>query len=143
MTTASTAPPLSAREAAELLMDARERTLLLIGPVSEEDLRAQHSPLMGPILWDLGHIAHFEELWLIDNLEGPVEFGEMPGNGQTEARAFHFRRLRFGSIKRVENELLILRGDPGSRIFHLNDHLALRRSNRGPDKTRPRELDGV
>jgi iron(II)-dependent oxidoreductase len=79
MTTASTAPPLSAREAAELLMDARERTLLLIGPVSEDDLRAQHSPLMGPILWDLGHIAHYEELWLINNLEGPVEFGEMPG----------------------------------------------------------------
>ena len=34
---------------------------------------------MSPILWDLGHIAHFEELWLTRNLEGPVEFVEMPG----------------------------------------------------------------
>ncbi|MGH7574835.1 MAG: ergothioneine biosynthesis protein EgtB [Longimicrobiales bacterium] len=74
--------------AAELLADARARTLLLIAPVSEEDLRRQHDPLMGPILWDLGHIAHFEKLWLIDNLRGPpppgggrfrVRFGEMPG----------------------------------------------------------------
>jgi iron(II)-dependent oxidoreductase len=64
---------------AQLLAEARRRTLLLIEGVSEEDLRMQHDPLMGPILWDLGHIAHFEELWLVRNLEGPVEFVEMPG----------------------------------------------------------------
>jgi iron(II)-dependent oxidoreductase len=34
---------------------------------------------MSPIIWDLGHIAHFEELWLTRNLDGPVEFVEMPG----------------------------------------------------------------
>ena len=61
------------------LDEARERTLLLVDPVSEEDLHRQHDVLMSPIVWDLGHIAHFEELWLVRNLEGPVEFGEMPG----------------------------------------------------------------
>lgn len=65
--------------AAEMLADARARTLFLVDSVSEEDLRRQHDPLMGPILWDLGHIAHFEKLWLIDNLRGAVRFGEMPG----------------------------------------------------------------
>ena len=34
---------------------------------------------MGPILWDLGHIAEFEHLWLVLNLGGEVKFGEMPG----------------------------------------------------------------
>ena len=67
------------REIAALLLDARERTLLLVAPVSEPELQAQHSRLMSPIVWDLGHIAHFEELWLVRNLSGPVEFGEMPG----------------------------------------------------------------
>ena len=43
------------------LEEARARTLLLIEPVSDEDLGVQHDPLMSPILWDLGHIAHFEE----------------------------------------------------------------------------------
>jgi iron(II)-dependent oxidoreductase len=66
-------------ELAARLAEARDRTLALIEPVSEEDLRAQHDPLMGPILWDLGHIAHFEELWLDRNLDGKVEFVEMPG----------------------------------------------------------------
>ena len=66
-------------EIAAALAEARVRTLQLIETVSEADLRAQHDPLMGPILWDLGHIGHFEELWLDRNLDGKVEFVEMPG----------------------------------------------------------------
>jgi iron(II)-dependent oxidoreductase len=62
-----------------LLGEARERTLTLIAPLSDEDLRAQHDPLMSPILWDLGHITHFEELWLTQNLDGDIRFAEMPG----------------------------------------------------------------
>lgn len=34
---------------------------------------------MSPIIWDLGHIAHFEDLWLTQNLDGKIEFSEMPG----------------------------------------------------------------
>jgi iron(II)-dependent oxidoreductase len=72
--------PLSSRdEIAALLTEARNRTRQLIETVSEDDLRAQHDPLMGPILWDLGHIGHFEALWLDRNLDGMVEFVEMPG----------------------------------------------------------------
>jgi iron(II)-dependent oxidoreductase len=63
----------------EALLEARARTLLLVAPLTEEELRTQHDPLMSPILWDLGHIAHFEELWLTRNLDGPIEFVEMPG----------------------------------------------------------------
>lgn len=61
------------------LEEARTRTLHLVEPLTDEDLRVQHDPLMSPIIWDLGHIAHFEELWLVRNLEGPIEFSEMPG----------------------------------------------------------------
>ena len=67
------------RAIAGQLLEARDRTFLLTSPLTDEDLHAQHDPLMSPILWDLGHIAHFEELWLTRNLEGPVEFVEMPG----------------------------------------------------------------
>src|SRR6476620_3816672 len=64
---------------ADLLAEARDRTLLLISGLSDEDLHQQHDPLMSPIIWDFGHIAHFEELWLTQNLDGPIEFSEMPG----------------------------------------------------------------
>src|SRR5689334_376819 len=75
-------PPTAAaskQEIASLLAEARERTLLLISGLSDEDLHQQHDPLMSPIIWDVGHIAHFEELWLTRNLDGPIEFSEMPG----------------------------------------------------------------
>jgi gamma-glutamyl hercynylcysteine S-oxide synthase len=77
--TVITAGALTRDAAAALLDEARERTILLVSPLTDSDLRAQHDPLMSPILWDLGHIAHFEELWLTRNVAGPIEFSEMPG----------------------------------------------------------------
>ena len=74
----SSAPP-SKQAIADLLTEARDRTLVLVSTVSDEDLHRQHDPLMSPIIWDIGHIAHFEELWLTQNLDGPIEFSEMPG----------------------------------------------------------------
>ena len=62
-----------------MLEETRERTLLLVSTMSDDDLARQHDPLMGPIVWDLAHIAHFEELWLTRNLDGPIRFVEMPG----------------------------------------------------------------
>jgi iron(II)-dependent oxidoreductase len=79
MTTAVSADRNLLRPIAELLAEARARTLFLVSPLSDQDLHTQHDPLMSPILWDLGHIAHFEELWLTRNLDGPIEFVEMPG----------------------------------------------------------------
>ena len=79
MTVAAVQSRLAPETIADQLLEARARTLLLVAPLSDEDLRAQHDTLMSPILWDLGHIAHFEELWLTRNLDGPIEFVEMPG----------------------------------------------------------------
>jgi gamma-glutamyl hercynylcysteine S-oxide synthase len=47
-----------------LLHEARDRTLALVEPVAEADLDRQHHPLMSPLVWDLGHIAAFEDLWV-------------------------------------------------------------------------------
>ena len=46
------------------MTEARERTLTLVGSISDDDLEQVHSPLMSPLVWDLGHIAAFEDLWL-------------------------------------------------------------------------------
>src|SRR6476620_3090725 len=79
MTVAAVQSRLAPETIADQLLEARARTLLLVAPLNDEDLHLQHDALMSPILWDLGHIAHFEELWLTRNLEGPIEFVEMPG----------------------------------------------------------------
>src|SRR4026209_314218 len=79
MTVAAAPSRIAPETIADQLLEARARTLLLVAPLSEEDLHRQHDALMSPIAWDVGHIAHFEELWLTRNLDGPIEFSEMPG----------------------------------------------------------------
>jgi iron(II)-dependent oxidoreductase len=68
--------PLTRARITELLGEARARTLLLVASLSDEDLRRQHDPLMSPIVWDLGHIAHFEEVWLLENVDGDADGSE-------------------------------------------------------------------
>jgi iron(II)-dependent oxidoreductase len=46
------------------LEDARDRTLALVAHLSDEELERVHSPIMSPLVWDLGHIAAYEDLWL-------------------------------------------------------------------------------
>jgi iron(II)-dependent oxidoreductase len=54
----------SPQEAIAALEEARAGTLALIAGLSEEDLERVHSPIMSPLVWDLGHIAAYEDLWL-------------------------------------------------------------------------------
>ncbi len=57
-------------ELAAALEDARARTLTLLEPIPPADQERQISPLMSPLCWDLGHVAHFEELWLLRAIAG-------------------------------------------------------------------------
>ena len=52
------------------LAEARRRTHALVPSVSDEDLERVHSTLMSPLVWDLGHIAAFEDLWIAHRLGG-------------------------------------------------------------------------
>jgi iron(II)-dependent oxidoreductase len=60
----------SKSEIAERLAEARARTLSLIEPLDDEQLNRVYSPLLSPLAWDLGHIANFEELWLVQTVGG-------------------------------------------------------------------------
>jgi iron(II)-dependent oxidoreductase len=76
------------------LEDARERTLALVAPVSEQDLNRVHDPLMSPLVWDLGHIAAFEDLWIAqgtagqeplrEDLQAVYDAAETPRHGRGE-----------------------------------------------------------
>jgi iron(II)-dependent oxidoreductase len=54
----------------EALSEARERTLALVEPLDDEQLNRVWSPILSPLAWDLGHIANFEELWLVRRVGG-------------------------------------------------------------------------
>jgi len=60
------------------LADTRERTLALAGGLSDEDLETVHDPIMSPLIWDLGHIAAYEDLWLVHRHTGePLLRGDL------------------------------------------------------------------
>jgi gamma-glutamyl hercynylcysteine S-oxide synthase len=62
----------------EALQDARARTLDLVEPLSAADLERQVDPLMSPLVWDLAHIAAYEDLWLVHRHAGrPLLHGEL------------------------------------------------------------------
>jgi gamma-glutamyl hercynylcysteine S-oxide synthase len=52
------------------LAEARRHTLKLIEPLTDEQLNRVYDPILSPLIWDLGHIANFEELWLVRRIGG-------------------------------------------------------------------------
>ncbi len=56
--------PRDAQQALRALGTARERTLALVAELDDEQLERVHSPIMSPLVWDLAHIAAYEDLWL-------------------------------------------------------------------------------
>ena len=52
------------------LAESRARTLGLLAPFDDAVLRRQHDPLMSPLVWDLAHVANYEDLWLVRALGG-------------------------------------------------------------------------
>jgi iron(II)-dependent oxidoreductase len=52
------------------MAEARRRTLQLVDPLTHEQLNRVYSPILSPLIWDLGHIANFEELWLVRRIGG-------------------------------------------------------------------------
>jgi len=54
------------------LEESRRRTLGLLAPVPDARQRDQVSELMSPLCWDLAHIGHYEELWLVRELAGAL-----------------------------------------------------------------------
>ncbi|MGO9751622.1 MAG: ergothioneine biosynthesis protein EgtB [Solirubrobacteraceae bacterium] len=56
----------------EALRETRQRTLALASALSDDQLERVYSTLMSPLVWDLAHIAAFEDLWLVHH------YGERP-----------------------------------------------------------------
>ena len=58
------------RRLASSLEFCRNRTKQMILPLDYDDLHRQHHSIMSPLVWDVGHVGNFEELWLLRELDG-------------------------------------------------------------------------
>jgi gamma-glutamyl hercynylcysteine S-oxide synthase len=100
----------SPSELALALEHARERTQALLEPLSDDELTRQFSPLQSPLVWDLAHIGHFEELWLLGStrqgdlydsfVHARARRGGLPLLSPDEARAY-VREVREAVLERL------------------------------------------
>ncbi len=83
------------------MAEARRRTLQLVEPLTDEQLNTVYSEILSPLAWDLGHIANFEELWLVQTI------------GEREPMRGELGRFydAIENPRATRNELPILRGD--------------------------------
>jgi iron(II)-dependent oxidoreductase len=47
------------------LHDARARTLRLVADLTDEQLMGPRLPTVNPLLWEIGHVAWFQEKWML------------------------------------------------------------------------------
>jgi iron(II)-dependent oxidoreductase len=63
---------------ADALREVRESTLALVAPFDHAELERVQHPLMSPLDWDLGHIAAYEDLWIVHRHGGePLLRGDL------------------------------------------------------------------
>ena len=98
---------LSRKRLAELLAEARARTILLVSPVPDDSLNARPDPAVRSVLQELGDLLRFEDRWLAQSAEDPDYLAFEPGTYDEWFDAMV--ELRQRSLERLE-----LMHDPGS-----------------------------
>ncbi len=56
------------------LNDARQRTLALINDLNAKQLIGPQLDTVNPLLWEIGHVAYFHELWILRHLDNAESF---------------------------------------------------------------------
>ena len=70
MTTSIKPSPISTTELIEALRETRERTLELVGDLTDEQLMGPRLRIVNPLRWEIGHVGWFQEFWILRHLGG-------------------------------------------------------------------------
>jgi iron(II)-dependent oxidoreductase len=56
---------MSCAQLAEWVRDARQRTCALVADLKDSELMGPRLPMVNPLLWEIGHVAWFQEEWVL------------------------------------------------------------------------------
>jgi iron(II)-dependent oxidoreductase len=117
-------------QCAELLKEARGRTLTLIADLNAEQLIGPRLEIVNPLRWEIGHVAWFQEYWLLRHLCGRRPILALGDTHYDSAKVPHDTRwdlplLSKGDttvyMQRVLDQVLNLI-DQTENASHLSDH---------------------
>ncbi len=57
-------------ELVAMLLDARRRTIELVGDLTDEQMKVPLLGIINPPVWEMGHVAFFQEFWILRHLRG-------------------------------------------------------------------------
>ncbi len=58
------------------LEGTRADTRRILAPLDRKDIHDQFHDFLSPVVWDVGHVGNFEELWLLRNVDGRAAHDE-------------------------------------------------------------------
>jgi iron(II)-dependent oxidoreductase len=58
-------PATLTKEAAAWVLDARQRSVHLVADLDQQQLMGPRLPIVNPLLWEIGHVAWFQEKWVL------------------------------------------------------------------------------
>ena len=56
---------MTANELAEWVVDARQRTFDIVADLTDEQIMSPYLSIVNPLLWEIGHVAWFQEKWVL------------------------------------------------------------------------------
>ena len=62
--------PFTSTELISMLVDSRKRTLEMVSDLNQGRMEVPYHPAINPPLWELGHVAWFQERWILQHLRG-------------------------------------------------------------------------
>src|SRR3954454_9040003 len=108
----------------DAMQAVRRQTFDVVGHLSAAELERQVDPIMSPLVWDLAHIAAYEELWLVHRFAGrPLLHPELAATYD----AFETPRSVRGEIELLDTA--------GARAYlaEVRDRVIETTNGRGPD----------
>ena len=93
----------SRRRLVELLAEARARTVLLVSPLSDEDMSAQPDDAVRPVLSELEQIVQFEDQWLGQGSAIGVPGGTLPAIESYDHWFDAMMEIRQRTLERLES----------------------------------------
>jgi iron(II)-dependent oxidoreductase len=86
----------------EALKEARARTVELVSDLSEEQLIGPRLPIVNPLLWEIGHLAWFQEFWVLRHLGSQEPILKHGDELYDSARVAHDTRWDLPLLERDE-----------------------------------------
>lgn len=93
---------LSELDLALLLEEARARTLALVSDLSDEQMMGARADIVNPLRWEIGHVAWFQERWILRHHYGRPAVREENDALYDSAAVAHDTRWEIALLARAE-----------------------------------------